>query len=251
MNEWLTNFWEARRENKIIEDALSSIRFGNNLSSKELSDIILLLQKRQQAEEEKERQKREEEERIRRQEREKKEHQEKHLQMVTSMELPLDWNNAFSNDEETKQVHVDSIGDGLIKCLNRFAHVDIEYISAITGADCKTVIETLKGSIYQNPGTWNECFYKGWETAEEYLSGNIMEKLKLAVEKNEIYHGYFKDNVIALQEVLPHGLSSDKIYVTLGSPWVPATYLNEFAENITRNHSRHVRFMMNERTGCI
>ncbi len=253
-------FSEKDQDDKTIADALLTIRLGEELSAKELSDVISLLQKKRQAEEEKEKQEREERERRRHQkqeekerkwrlELEKKERQAEHVRQVTSMELPLDWDNAFCNDEETKQVHVDSIADGLIKCLNRFARVDIEYVSAITGADCKTVIETLKGSIYQNPDTWKECFYKGWETAEEYLSGNIMEKLKVAVEKNEIYHGYFEDNVVALKEVLPRGLSSDKIYVTLGSPWVPEKYVNEFADFITRNRSRYQRFVMNENTG--
>ena len=78
--------------------------------------------------------------------------------------------------------------------------VDIEFISAISGADYKTVICTLKGSIYQNPEKWSECFYKGWETADEYLSGNLMQKLKTARDANKEYNGYFVDNIKAIEK---------------------------------------------------
>ena len=173
-----------------------------------------------------------------------------HIRQVTSMELPHDWENVYDFDDEAHRTHVDSIGDGLIKCLNRFACVDIEYISSITGKDCKSVINKLKGSIYQNPDTWNECFYKGWETAEEYLSGNIREKLKAAEENNRIYHGYFDDNVKALKKIIPPTLSCDEIYVTLGSPWVPEKYLNEFADVMTGNSVYYYRFEVDKVSGA-
>lgn len=79
--------------------------------------------------------------------------------------------------------------------LSNLGKVDIEYISAVTGADYKSIISALKGSIYQNPDTWNECFYQGWETAEEYLSGNLMRKLKAAKKADEKWPGYFADNI--------------------------------------------------------
>ena len=61
----------------------------------------------------------------------------------------------------------------------------------------KTVIEMLKGTIFQNPLLWDECFYKGWETADEYLSGNLMHKLSLAEDANEEYPGIFAENIKA------------------------------------------------------
>ena len=86
---------------------------------------------------------------------------EAHIQEVTSMDLPMDWENLFAGDPRAEGVHADSIPDGLILSLTNLGRVDIEYISSVTGADLKTVIQTLKGSIYQNPATWNECFYRG------------------------------------------------------------------------------------------
>lgn len=161
-----------------------------------------------------------------------------HIISVTSMELPLDWNNVFDDSDLTDDVYVESISDGYIKCLNNLGRVDIEYIASITGTDCKTVINELKGSIYQNPETWGECFYKGWETSEEYLSGNIRHKLEIAKEQNKEYLGYFKDNVEALSRIRPDKLSAEDIYITLGSPWIPTEYIKKFCAYISNTVSK-------------
>lgn len=63
----------------------------------------------------------------------------------------------------------------------------------ITGLSYKEVITVLKGYIYQNPDSWNECFYMGWETADEYLPGCVMDKLKKAKKANVQYNGYFSE----------------------------------------------------------
>lgn len=159
---------------------------------------------------------------------EKKRKEEEHIQSVTSMDLPMDWSNVFDLDERTNGVHADSIPDGLIMSLNNLGRVDIEYISSITGETYKDVILTLKGSIYQNPLTWNECFYKGWETADDYLSGNLKRKWNDAKEADKKYNGYFSDNVKAIEKVLPPSVATKDIYITLGSPWVPADIIDDF-----------------------
>ena len=92
---------------------------------------------------------------------------------TTGTDLSMDWGNLFDPGGSDQDVHDRSISDGLILSLTTLGRVDIEYIASITGAECRTVIETLRGSIYQNPDTWGEDFYKGWETADEYLSGNL------------------------------------------------------------------------------
>lgn len=158
--------------------------------------------------------------------------EEERLEAITAMDLPLDWENAFATDERAQGVHAESIPDALILSLSTLGRVDIEYMSAITGEDCKHVILALKGSIYQNPDTWEECFYRGWETAEEYLSGNLMRKWESAQEANEAYRGYFKDNLDALGRLLPETVRAKDIYVTLGSPWVPADVIDEFITHI-------------------
>lgn len=162
-----------------------------------------------------------------------------HIEEVTSMELPMDWKNILYEDKRVQGVHVNSIADALIMSLSNMACVDIEYISAITGQDYKSVICELKGSIYQNPDKWGECFFKGWEMAEEYLSGNLIKKWKVAKQANEDYNGYFSDNLVALEAVLPPSVATKDIYITLGSPWVPVHVIDDFITHILAHNGIH------------
>ena len=215
---------------RLAFDELFKQQSLKQMSSDELANIIGKLQKEKsfaQKREKADRERREREE-ARRREEEKKRQKDAHIQEVTSMDLPLDWENAFNQDVRTQGVHTDSISDGLILSLSNLGMVNIEYISAITGENYKTIICALKGSIYQNPLTWNECFYQGWETAEEYLSGNLMRKWKAASEANKEYNGYFTDNIKAIEKILPPTVATKDIYVTLGSPWVPTDVIDDF-----------------------
>ncbi len=221
----------------IFGDLLNSVEIDeDSITSEELSELIAQLsrEKNKLAAKEKEEQKRKvelEEARRRQEERIKKQ---KHIEEVTSMDLPLDWENAFDTDPRTADVHAESISDGLILSLSNLGKVDIEYISSVTGEDYKTVICALRGSIYQNPETWEECFYKGWETAEEYLSGNLLKKWKNAVAANTKYKGYFEINVKALDKLIPQSVSENEIYITLGSPWVPVSVIDAFITHILK-----------------
>ena len=148
------------------------------------------------------------------------------------IELSLDWDEVFS-DSTAEPITTSgdiAIADALVMSLNRSAKVDIEYISRITGADMKTVISVLTESdtVFQNPLKWNECYYLGFETADEYLSGNILSKIKIAKEANEKYDGYFTRNITALKKVLPAKSRAEDIYATLGSPWLPAEVIDDF-----------------------
>lgn len=213
----------------------------NTFSSEDISKIIDKLSGVKRKKEFIEAKKRQQEERERREReaREAKERKEAHIREVTSMDLPLDWENAFNQDVRTQGIHADSISDGLIYSLSNLGRVDIEYISSVTGEDYKTIICALKGSIYQNPETWGECFYKGWETSEEYLSGNMMRKWKAAKDANKEYNGYFADNIRAIEKVLPPTVATKDIYVTLGSPWVPADIIDNFIEYLLGDWRRH------------
>ncbi len=150
-----------------------------------------------------------------------------HVNEVTRMDLPVDFVNAYSDDDRVSE-HCESISDALMMSLDMLGLVDIEFIAAVTGEDMKTVIENLRGSIYQNPLHWNEIFYKGWETADEYLSGNLMHKYKVAKEANEKYNGYFQNNVTALEGIIEPDIAAEDIYVTLGSPWIPTDIIDDF-----------------------
>ncbi len=150
-----------------------------------------------------------------------------HVKSVTCMDLPLDFSNAFEGNNEICE-HVESVADGLIASLDNLGAVDIEYISEVTGIDMKDIIKELDGAIYQNPLTWNECWYKGFETSDEYLSGNILYKLEIANDANEEYLGYFEKNVEALKALVAPKIEIKDIYCTLGSPWIPADVIDDF-----------------------
>lgn len=217
-------------------------------SSDEIEEVIGKLRaakRTAEKHEENERRRREKEE-LERKAREEKEKKEAHIREVTCMDLPLDWENAFNQDVRTQGIHADSISDGLIYSLSNLGRVDIEYISSITGEDYKTIIGALKGSIYQNPETWDECFYKGWETSEEYLSGNMMRKWKAAKEADKEYDGYFADNVKAIEKVLPPTVATKDIYVTLGSPWVPTDIIDDFIKHLLGDWRRYWYSIDNE-----
>ena len=206
------------------------------LSSDEINELIHSLRKAKievdlKEAEEKERMEREQKLREERERIEKEKHS-AHVKEVTSMDLPLDWENVFEEEASANGISADSISDGLILSLTNLGKVDIEYISAVTGENYKTVISELKGSIFQNPEKWEECFYKGWETSEEYLSGNMMCKWKIATEANRTYEGYFEDNVKAIEAVLPASIPTEDIYITLGSPWVPSDVIDDFIEEV-------------------
>ena len=163
-----------------------------------------------------------------------------HVEEITSMDLPTDFENVFALDERAAGVHAQDADTGLILSLSNLGRVDIEYISAITGMEYKDVIRALKGSIYQNPLTWNECFYKGWETADEYLSGNMSRKWRAATEANKRYNGYFSENIKAIEAVLPHPVGASEIHVTLGSPWVPTTVIDDFIIHLLGKKNFHI-----------
>ena len=149
-----------------------------------------------------------------------------------TLDLPLDWEDAFYPGEALCETHVDTIGDGLVLSLANLGRVDIEYIATISETDCPRVIKALKGLIYQNPLTWNKQPYAGWETADEYLSGRLIEKWEAAREASREYPDRFDANVAALERVMPMPISKDDIYITLGSPWVPTDVIDNFIVHV-------------------
>ena len=130
----------------LFDDLFATLKNNeHSISSKDLKSAIKSLQRaynNAEKREEKERKKKLEAEREER-ERLKEEKRQKHIEKVTCMDLPLDWENVFNCDSRAQGVHTDSISDALIMSLTTLGKVDIEYISAITGEDYKTVICAL------------------------------------------------------------------------------------------------------------
>ena len=156
------------------------------------------------------------------------------------VDMDLDWNEAIEEPKIPIDIHIDSISDGLIYSLRNLGKVDIEYISKICDTDMKTVIEKLKGSIYQDPECFDGTYYKGFKTSDDYLSGNLLKKLQKAEFANRKYNGHFEENIKALKEVMPKGIKSSEIYYTLSSPWIPKHIIQEFFndEFLFRNNNK-------------
>ena len=234
----MSNIRMMNIEQKKLEQLLKKLGGANGIvTSDELTKAIEELKRveRNLVKAKEQAAKREKEEEERRKEEAKK----ARIEEITCMDLPMSWENVFNSDERTRGVHTDSIPDALVMSLTTLGEVNIEYISSITGEDYKTVIMTLKGSIYQNPDTWNECFYMGWETSDEYLSGNLIRKWKAAQAADAKYNGYFNDNLVAIEKVLPPAVATQDIYITLGSPWVPSDVIDDFIEYLFGQPTRY------------
>ncbi|GKX32338.1 hypothetical protein SH1V18_48180 [Vallitalea longa] len=117
--------------------------------------------------------------------------------------------------------HVNTSKEALIVSLNRYAKVDLEYMAKLTDKSIETVIQELKGKIYKDP---NSCT---WVTAEEYLSGNVREKLQIAKEYQNSSKGY-NDNYKALSAVQPKDLEAHEIIVKLGATWIPSDIIEDY-----------------------
>ena len=115
----------------------------------------------------------------------------------------------------------DNSVDALILSISEKAVVDLEYMSELTGKSEDELIADLKGSIYKDP------IQNKYVTADEYLSGNIREKLKIAQGFATIHEEY-KENVEALTKVKIKDLSASEISVRLGATWIPTKYIEQF-----------------------
>ena len=116
---------------------------------------------------------------------------------------------------------VDTASEALAVSLGEKAKVDLAYMEELTGKDKDTLTEELRGVIFQNPLT------DAWETADEYLSGNVREKLEVAATYAE-NHPEYAVNVQALQQVQPKELDASEIEVRIGATWIATKYIEDF-----------------------
>ena len=105
--------------------------------------------------------------------------------------------------------------------------VDIPFIEQLTGFTEEKIISDLRGLIFQNPMRIDDNGNYVWETADEYLSGNVREKLRFAKARAE-KEPEFAVNVDALSKVIPKDLEAGEIDVRLGVTWVDLEYINQF-----------------------
>ncbi len=125
--------------------------------------------------------------------------------------------------------HVDTASEALAVSLGEKARIDMEYMSQLTGKDEQKLFDELKGVIFLNPMHTNENDGKEkYLTADEYLSGNVREKLDWAKRSAELYPEDYTMNVEALTAVQPKDLTPAEITVRLGTTWIPPEYIKQF-----------------------
>ena len=147
---------------------------------------------------------------------------------LTSLTVPEGYVGPYAGDERAEGIFCEDVSEALGVCLDRLGRVDIEFIAQITGRALPETVNALKGQIFCDPEKWNECWYKGWVTAAEYLSGNMIKRYNSARAAEKKYGGFFSDNVRAAEAALPPPLEVKDIYATLGSPWIPPEIIDDF-----------------------
>ena len=120
---------------------------------------------------------------------------------------------------------VDTASEALAVSLAEKAKIDLDFMGELTGKDKDTLTEELRGVIFQNPLT------DVWETADQYLSGNVREKLAIAATYVE-NHPEYAPNVQALTQVQPRELDASEIEVRIGATWIDPKYINDFMRDI-------------------
>lgn len=125
-----------------------------------------------------------------------------------------------------------SAQEALVVTLSDRGRVDLEHIGKLLGKKPDEFLPELQGVLFLNPET------KRWETDDDYLSGNVREKLKIAEEAAK-QDRRFTINSEALRGVQPVDLKATEIDARLGSAWIPADDIAMFGLELLRGHSPH------------
>ena len=127
--------------------------------------------------------------------------------------------------------HVDTASEALAVSLGEKARVDLEYMGSLTGKTQEQLAEELRGVIFPVPGEVETDGNPHYVTADEYLSGNVREKLKTAKQAAE-QNPSFAVNVEALEKVQPKDLTAGEISVRLGAAWIPEDVAEQFTHEL-------------------
>lgn len=124
---------------------------------------------------------------------------------------------------------VDTASEAYALSLAEKAKIDMPYMMELTGKSEQELFEDLKGVIFLNPmHTSDEDGRPKYLPADEYLSGNVREKLEWARRSAELYPEDYSENVRALEAVQPVDLTASEISVRLGATWLPPEIAEQF-----------------------
>ena len=129
----------------------------------------------------------------------------------------------------TPVTSVDTASEALAVSLGEKATIDMDYMMELSGKSENEIFEDLKGVIFLNPlYEYGNSYEPKYLMADEYLSGNVREKLRIAKKSAELYPEDYKVNVEALQKVQPKDLTASEISVRLGATWLSPDDVQEF-----------------------
>ena len=129
----------------------------------------------------------------------------------------------------TPVTSVDTASEALAVSLGEKATIDMDYMMGLSSKSENEIFEDLKGVIFLNPlYEYGNSYEPKYLMADEYLSGNVREKLRIAKNSAELYPEDYKVNVEALQKVQPKDLTASEISVRLGATWLPPDDVQEF-----------------------
>ena len=126
-------------------------------------------------------------------------------------------------DVQTTVTQADTASDALLYSLREKGKVDLEYMGWLTGRSSETLLDELVGQVLFNPES------QQWETSGQYLSGNVVQKLKTV---QSLDRPEFAANIAALHAVQPPPLGPGEIRIRLGAPWIPTETIRDFVEDL-------------------
>lgn len=127
---------------------------------------------------------------------------------------------------------VDTAVEALAVSMSEYARINLPFMAQLTERSEESIIEELKGIIFRNPET------QQWENNDEYLSGNVREKLMTAKEYAQSEPQY-QENVTALEEIQPKELDASEIEVRIGATWLEPKLYEQFMIDIFHTPTYH------------
>ena len=144
--------------------------------------------------------------------------------------------------QQRSVTHVDTAVEALTVSIGEKAGVDLGFMASLMGGSEKIpqIVEDLRGIIFKDPSTGpydledgGSHWDKGWQTADEYLSGNVRKKLREAKRAAE-QDAFFQPNVAALEQAQPKDLDASEIEVRVGSTWIDKEIFQQFMHETFR-----------------
>lgn len=132
-------------------------------------------------------------------------------------------------------IQVETAKDALVVSMNEVGRIDLDRMVRLTGKSEDALVQELNGLIYLNPETAR------WETADQYLAGNVKAKLK-AAENAVASNPRFAQNVDALKLVQPVDIEPVDIAIQLGSTWVPEAVVDQFVSHLLGGVHRTISY---------